>query len=126
MSASDKQLAAWAEKAKEAEATAKSAAATASMYKEKILVAMEERGAKSIDSNGWKMTVSAPESTVIDYDGILEALGPVKTRKYQVKVIDKSLLSQAIQAGKVDPEIVAQATSIVPKKPYVTITPSKS
>lgn len=76
------------------------------------------------DHNGVTITATVVESTsmAIDEARLKKAVGAAVWKKITTPRLDDKLLEQAIQAGEVDVNVVAQCTTETPRSPYIKLT----
>jgi hypothetical protein len=88
-----------------------------------ILEAQEVKSTSS-EWDGVKYTTTSTSRTNTKFDelGLKKALGARQFNKLTIAKLDKTKLEQAIEAGEVDPAIVAQHTEITPGAPTIRLT----
>lgn len=69
-------------------------------------------------------TQASQTRTAVDSEGLRAALGTREWNKIAPRVFNKKLLEEALELGKVDPEVVAPFVTATQGAPYVTYTES--
>lgn len=118
----DPQLAALARKyhqLKEQESTIKG---DLEPLKKKITAELERRGTSGIVTGGYKISYVQQMMTQYDEKKLKRRLGLQVWKKLLTCKLDLDKLSQAVQAGEVDPNIVASCAKQVPKSAYPIVT----
>jgi transposase len=93
---------------------------------EKIIAELDRRGTRQFENDGWKVTLTVGTTTSYNFDALERKLGAEKAALYQLRAVDVSKLSQAVQARDVKASVVAAIQSSTPKAPYITCTPTSS
>lgn len=80
------------------------------------------------DHEGTRITGTLVEGSTIELDEVRlkKAIGAPTWNKVTKRVIDKTKLEDAMADGTVDPNVVAQCSNEVPRKPYVRVTENAS
>lgn len=102
--------------AKKAQTAAKE---IASEISDALLELMDQMGETVANHDDGKFTIV--ESSVLEYDeaGIKKALGAKGWGTITRTVMDKKLLEAQIAAGNIDPVVIAQCTTEVPRSRYL-------
>jgi hypothetical protein len=90
--------------------------------KEKVIAELEARGTAAIDNSGWRLTGVWGSTTQTDWEGFRAELSSKKRALVEKSVIDPKLVSQAVQAGSIDPKLLNKYVTIKPSKPYYRMT----
>lgn len=101
------------------EAKAKKAATAIQV---KILQEMKDRGVESIDWAEGRVTRTAAKRIDISIDTLREMLPTRVFNKVTTRVIDKTLLSAAVQDRTIDASIVAAASTEGENAPYIRVS----
>lgn len=88
----------------------------------KILAELERRDTRTLETGGVKLTAVRNENVSYDFDGLVDDLGPAKAKKIQKREVDKKLLAEQVQAGKIDGALVARNSSVTFSAPYLRVS----
>jgi hypothetical protein len=88
----------------------------------KLVGELQRRRTKSMERPGVKVTLVEPEETKYDWDVLASLLTPRILRSIQVEAVDKEKLAEAVQAGRIDTALLAQATTVTQKSAYVNVS----
>lgn len=91
--------------------------------KKKMLGELQRRGIKKLEfADGVTITFVQAEGVQYDDDAILAELTPAQRRRVlSTPTLDRGLLSQQIQAGRIDQMVLEDNTHIVTNAPYVLV-----
>lgn len=105
------------------QAAAKKANADKQKVGNKIMDELERRGTKEVRSDdGLKINRIQAEGTMIDDDAIMDALTPKQCKAVTRRILDRALLSQEIQAGRIDASILQDNSTVTYNAPYINVT----
>lgn len=90
--------------------------------KVKVITELEARGTASLDNGGWRVTGVWSESTTYDKEGLRAELTNEQRKRVEIKVVDMKLVSQEVQAGRLDAKVVKKYTTVAPKKAYYRLS----
>jgi hypothetical protein len=90
--------------------------------KSKLLKEFDARGVDTIEWDDGRVTKTQAESVTISIDILSELVSPRILRKVTTRVIDKTMLSAAVQDGSVTPEDVVRASTIKKNAPYIRVS----
>lgn len=90
---------------------------------EKILKELDRRGTKALETHGVRISKSQNEYVNYDMEALSEALRPAQLRRITVAKVDKKMLAEAVQAGKVDLEVVNAHATLSYSKPWIRVSP---
>ena len=79
-------------------------------------------GWKSHQYGGYRATFVQTETYKINEAGLKKAVGAKVYNKLTKAVLDKKKLEAAVDAGQIDPVIVAQNSELTKGKPYIRIS----
>lgn len=93
-----------------------------------LLDAVGDRGPQTVQDGADSVRITAvrAERVVTDPTKLRQKLGPILWKLVTSQVLDTRKLEAAITTGQINPAIVAAASTIVPNKPYVKVTRTKS
>lgn len=108
-------------------AKVKSLGEEAKIVQTEVIDMIKGKGNKTMtvqDSSGVDIMATVVESTsmAIDEARLKKAVGAATWKKITTPRLDDKLLEQAIQAGEVDVNVVAQCTTESPRAPYIKLT----
>lgn len=89
---------------------------------DKVITEMKRRGTRQFENDGVKVTMTIGQTTTYDFDALERRLGAEKARLYQLRRVDVSALSQAVQSRAVKANVVAAIQSVTDKAPYITVS----
>lgn len=90
--------------------------------KAEVIAELEARGTQALEHGGYRINGVWANDTWIDETGLLLDLPKPLRKKVTKRVLDKKRLSQAVQAGEIDPVVLAAHSGTKPKKPYYRFT----
>lgn len=95
-----------------------------------IIKLMEQAGKKddvvSVYGRDLKVTIVAAETVKFNESQVLRILGKRAFSKVCDMKLNKTLLKDAIGRGEIDPQMIAEASSIVTNAPYVRVSVATS
>ncbi len=94
----------------------------ADTLKTQVANELDRRGTKMIEAGGYRITLVQNEYVKYDVDALAGEVTPSKLKKVTQRVIDKAKLSLAVQAGEIDPEVVAKCSEVTYSKAFPKIT----
>jgi len=95
--------------------------ARADKRKEKIIAEMEQRGITAVENEKFRVSYVAQERVSYSLDHLRQRLSPALFRKITKQVVDTTALSGMVQMGKIEPEIVADCSTVSQSKPYIVV-----
>jgi hypothetical protein len=95
--------------------------ARADKRKDKIISEMERRGVTALENEKLRVSYVQQERVSYNLDSLRQRLSPALFRKITKQVVDPTALSGMVQMGKVEPEIVADCSTVTPSKPYIVV-----
>lgn len=79
-----------------------------------------------VEVDGIRVTKIAPTRVVIDEPRLKKALGAAAWKRVQKTVLDRDRLETQVAEGKIDVNVVATCSEIVPNKPYLKVSIPKA
>jgi polynucleotide 5'-kinase involved in rRNA processing len=122
MALSDRKLAELAEEHATLKARIRSLEERATKRQEAIIKELQRRGTKAIETADVRITVVQGETVRYDTDALRDTLSPAKFRLITTPTVDKTKLSRAVQAGKVDLDTVNECATVTLNKPYIRVS----
>jgi hypothetical protein len=90
-----------------------------------IIKELEKRKIEAVEIDGWRLNGVWGTDTVIDEPGLVAALTPKQKKAVMKEVLDRKLLSQAIQAKIIPLKTLKRHSGTKPRKPYYRLTKLK-
>lgn len=87
-----------------------------------IINEMSRRGTTAVENGGLRISLVQSERVSYNEDRLKEALEPRLWKRATRQVLDVAALSQLIQSGKVDPNVVAAASEVKLSAPYIRVS----
>ncbi len=123
MALTDRRLFTLGRKYKELQVQASAANNEKTVVGRKIMDELERRGTKEVRSDdGLKINRIQAEGTMVDDDAIMDLLTPKQLKKVTRRVLDHALLSQEIQAGRIDASVLQDNSTVTYNAPYINVT----
>ena len=76
--------------------------------------------------DSYKVTLVEGSRLIIDEDRLHKKLNAAQWKSVTKSVMDRGLLENAINAGDVDAQVVAEASTEIANAPYIKVTPVKN
>lgn len=77
------------------------------------------------ESRNGSVTYSERSNIVIDESGLRKALGARVFNRYTTRVLDRSAMEKALEAGEVDQDVVSRFVTSGPVSPVLTVRERK-
>jgi hypothetical protein len=92
---------------------------------ENLIAHLTSVGHKSREYGGFRATLVKSETVKVNEAGLKKAIGARVFNKLTKAVLDKKKLEEAVEAGAIDPVILAQNSQVVEGKPFIRLTETK-
>lgn len=119
MALSDKKIAKLAREINELKARQADLKSKADKRQQAIIKEFQRRGTVALETENLRITKVEPKQVEYLIDDLKKELSPARFKKITKPVVDKAKLSQEVQAGRIDGEIIGKCTEIKYKSPYI-------
>lgn len=98
------------------------ATAEAKKIQEKLIAELDHRKTDQIEWTGGRLKKTQATTVTISVDKLSEMVDTDTLQDVTTLVVDKTLLSAAVQNGKISAKVVADASEVTKKAPYITVS----